>query len=303
MIKHKATLKTLMIAGLMSGVSTIAMAQSQSGLSIAENDSVYVDAKTFSLTPGKGKGDAAAQVKVLGARSLDAGAIIFRAGNKLYIADAVPLDVTASAQYAIPSSNAYGPNYAYGADRNVIIPSSNAYGPNYAYGTDRNVIIPSSNAYGPNYAYANVDRTIAYPNGMVVPNPADRFAVYANNPADRNTIIPSSNAYGPNYAYGPDRNVIIPSSNAYGPNYAYGVDRSITYPSGMVVPNPADRFAVYANNPTDRNAIIPSSNAYGPNYAVVPNPADRFAVYVNDPDYVQYRLKKEFEDNWIPTLK
>jgi hypothetical protein len=202
MTKRNVTLKILTIAGLMSGVSTIAMAQSQPGLNIGENDSVYVDAQTFSVTPGKAKGDTAAQVKVLGARALDAGAIIFRAGNKLYIADALPLDTTGSAQYAIPSSNAYGPNYAYGADRNAIIPSSNAYGPNYA-----------------------------------------------------------------------------------------------------VVPNPADRFAVYANNPADRNAIIPSSNAYGPNYAVVPNPADRFAVYVDDPDYVHFRLEKAFKDNWIPTTK
>jgi len=30
----------------------------------------------------------------------------------------------------------------------------------------------------------------------------------------------------------------------------------------------------------------------------VPNPADRFAVYVNDPEYAKYRLKKVFDDNW-----
>jgi len=78
------------------------------------------------------------------------------------------------------------------------------------------------------------------------------------------------------------------------------------------VPNPADRFAVYANSTADRNAIIPSSNLYGGSYAnpntdrslvypngmVVPNPADRFAVYVNDPEYAKYRLKKVFDDNW-----
>ena len=84
-------------------------------------------------------------------------------------------------------------------------------------------------------------------------------------------IIPSSNAYGPNYANAAaDRNAVIPSSNAYGPNYANpNTSRSITYPNGMVVPNPADRFA----------------------------------VYVNDPDYVQYRLKKNFDDNWTASGK
>ena len=30
---------------------------------------------------------------------------------------------------------------------------------------------------------------------------------------------------------------------------------------------------------------------------------DPSAVYINDPDYVQYRLKKAFEDNWTSTAK
>jgi hypothetical protein len=69
--------------GLMTGASTGAWAQD--ALSIANNDSVYIDATTFKVAPGKAKGDLAAQINKLGARELGAGAIIFRASDKLYI--------------------------------------------------------------------------------------------------------------------------------------------------------------------------------------------------------------------------
>ena len=91
------------IACLMAGASTMTIAQAQS-LNIADNDSVYVDAKAFQITLGKAKGEAAAQIKALGARALGPGAIIIRSGDKFYIADGVPLDQTASAagpQYVI----------------------------------------------------------------------------------------------------------------------------------------------------------------------------------------------------------
>ena len=74
--------------GLLLSVSTFATAQAQQTvLAIPDNDSVYIDAKSFEIVPGKEKGDAGAQIKDLGARELGPGAIIIRSGNKLYIAE------------------------------------------------------------------------------------------------------------------------------------------------------------------------------------------------------------------------
>jgi hypothetical protein len=69
-------------------VSTFATAHAQQTvLAIPDNDSVYIDAKSFQVVPGKGKGDAGVQIKDLAARELGPGAIIIRSGNKLYIAE------------------------------------------------------------------------------------------------------------------------------------------------------------------------------------------------------------------------
>jgi len=45
-----------------SNVSTSALAQSREALAVADNDSVYIDAKSFKITPGKAKGDASALI-------------------------------------------------------------------------------------------------------------------------------------------------------------------------------------------------------------------------------------------------
>jgi hypothetical protein len=55
---------------------------------IANNDSIFINGTTFTVTPGKAKGDVSGQIKALGARDLGPGAIIFRSGEKLYIVDA-----------------------------------------------------------------------------------------------------------------------------------------------------------------------------------------------------------------------
>src|SRR5262249_188338 len=52
---------------------------------LANNDSIFIDGKTFEIVGGKGRGDVAAQMRALGARELGGGAIIFRSGDKLYI--------------------------------------------------------------------------------------------------------------------------------------------------------------------------------------------------------------------------
>src|SRR6266700_6306197 len=84
MSKH--TTSVIMSAAV--SVATFATAHAQqTGLTIPDNDSVYIDAKSFQVVPGKGKGDAGVQIKDLAARELGTGAIIIRSGNKLYIAE------------------------------------------------------------------------------------------------------------------------------------------------------------------------------------------------------------------------
>ena len=82
----KYTTSVIMSAAV--SVATFATAHAQqTALTIPDNDSVYVDAKSFQVIPGKGKGDAGPQLRDLAARELGPGAIIIRSGNKLYIAE------------------------------------------------------------------------------------------------------------------------------------------------------------------------------------------------------------------------
>ena len=87
-MRKRTTCVIMPAVTLLSSVSMFATAHAQqTGVGIPDNDSVYVDAKSFQVVPGKGKGDAAAQIRELGARELGPGAIIIRSGNKLYIAE------------------------------------------------------------------------------------------------------------------------------------------------------------------------------------------------------------------------
>src|SRR5215472_14637182 len=82
----KCTTSVIMSAVVSAVTFATAHAQ-QTSLTIPDNDSVYIDAKSFQVIPGKGKGDAVPQIRDLAARELGPGAIIIRSGNKLYIAE------------------------------------------------------------------------------------------------------------------------------------------------------------------------------------------------------------------------
>ena len=67
-----------------ASAATPAAAQGQNSLgSLSNNNSIFIDGKTFEILGGKAKGDVAAQIK--NARELGGGAIIFRSGDKLYM--------------------------------------------------------------------------------------------------------------------------------------------------------------------------------------------------------------------------
>ena len=57
---------------------------------LASNEGLYIDKSTFKVMRGMAKTDPTAQIMKLGARPVDQGAIIFRSGDQLYIADAAP---------------------------------------------------------------------------------------------------------------------------------------------------------------------------------------------------------------------
>jgi len=59
---------------------------------LASNDGIYVDVKEFKIAKGTAKDGAAVQAQItkLGAREVKDGAIIFRAGDKLYLVDRHP---------------------------------------------------------------------------------------------------------------------------------------------------------------------------------------------------------------------
>jgi putative metallopeptidase DUF4344 len=79
----------LLVAGLVPACPHIAAAQSHvtPGI-IADNDSIFIDGTTFAVTPGKASGAASGMIKLLGARKLGPGAVVFRSGGELYIVDA-----------------------------------------------------------------------------------------------------------------------------------------------------------------------------------------------------------------------
>ena len=57
---------------------------------LATNEGIFVDVKEFRIAKGAAKGDPTDQIVKSGAREVTDGAVIFRSGNKLYIADGKP---------------------------------------------------------------------------------------------------------------------------------------------------------------------------------------------------------------------
>jgi hypothetical protein len=62
-------------------------ARAQNAVSIAEGDGIFIDGRKLEIVQGKSRSDAGNLVNALGAREIGPGAIIFRAGDRLYIVD------------------------------------------------------------------------------------------------------------------------------------------------------------------------------------------------------------------------
>ena len=65
-------------------------AQGVAALTLQANEGVLVDPTSFAVMKGVAKSDPAAKISKFGAREVSNGAVIFRVGDKLYLADANP---------------------------------------------------------------------------------------------------------------------------------------------------------------------------------------------------------------------
>ena len=230
-MRKRTTCFTMPAVTLLSSVSMFATAHAQqTAVGIPDNDSVYVDAKSFQVVPGKGKGDAAAQIRDLGARELGPGAIIIRSGNKLFIAEGQTL-------------------------RGVV--TAYAYDPR-----QYNPALTGGGSIGYNQQFAYDPRQY---------NPALTGGQY--NPA-----LTGGGSIGYNAQFAND-----PRSPQYNPSLTGG--GSAGYNAMLMQ---------FANDPCSPqyNPTLTGGGSAGYNAMLM-----QFAY---DPDYVQYRLKKAFEENWIP---
>src|SRR4029077_16601100 len=148
----------------------------QTAIAIPDNDSVYVDAKSFQVVPGKGKSDAGAQIRDLGARELGPGAIIIRSGNKLYIAEGQTLRGVVTAYPYNPRQYnpalAGGGNVGYNAQfpndarqYNPAITGGGSVGYNAQFANDPrqyNPAVTTGGSIGYNAQFANDPRSPQY---------------------------------------------------------------------------------------------------------------------------------------------
>src|SRR5262245_31717036 len=236
---------TSVITSAVVSAVTFATAQAQQTvLAIPDNDSVYIDAKSFEIVPGKGKGDAGAQIKDLGARELGPGAIIIRSGNKLYIAEGQTLRGVVTAYAYDPRQ--YNPSLTGGG--------SIGYNQQFAY---------DPRQYNP---------------GLTGGGSIGYNQQFANDPRQYNPNLTGGGSVGYNQQFAND-----PRQPQYNPNLTGGGS-----------PGYNATLMQFANDPRQPqyNPNLTGGGSAGYNATLM-----QFAY---DPDYVQYKLKKAFEDNWIP---
>jgi hypothetical protein len=248
---NKSTIATILltVGGLVGLAPSIATGQTQSGLNIADNDSVYVDGKSFQVIPGKAKGDATVQIKNLAARDLGPAAIILRSGNKLYIADAQGQMAQAQAQTAGAAPNyAYDPKgYYYPALRDGGSGSEGYNGQLAQHAYDPQAYNPALRGGGSGSEGYN-----------------GQLAQHAYDPQAYNPVLRGGGSEGYNWQL---------AQHAYDPR-AYSP-------------------ALLGGGSEGYNDMVAHDYAYDPHRLAQP-------AIIYDPDYVEYRLKKAFEDNWTP---
>src|SRR5262245_34537138 len=233
---------SVIMSAVVSAVTFATAQAQQTVLAIPDNDSVYIDAKSFEIVPGKGKGDAGAQIKDLGARELGPAAILIRSGNKLYIAEGQTLR-------GVVTAYAYDPR-----QYNPSLTGGGSIGYNQQFAYDPRQYNPGLTGGG-SLGYAHP---------------------YAHDPRQYNPNHTGAGSVGYNHQFAND-----PRPPQYNPNLTGGGS-----------PGYNATLMQFANDPRQYNPSLTGGDSPGYNNMLM-----QFAY---DPDYVQYKLKKVFEDNWIP---
>jgi hypothetical protein len=267
-----------------------AAAQSKDALSIADNNSVYIDGKSFKVVAGSAGGDVSALIQKLDARDLGPGAIIFRSGDKLYLyTAAAPLG---QQRYGSDRRDYGNDNNGrnYGSDRRDYANENNGRN----YGSDRRDYANENN--GRNYGSDRRD----YANENNGRNYGSDRRDYANENNGRNYGSDRRDYANENNGrnYGSDRRDYANENN--GRNYGsdrrdYGSERDES-PSTAQSEREWREWQQSQRPGNNRRNYGSDRRDYGSDrYAADP---ERPAVYINDPEYVQYVLKKSFDDNW-----
>ncbi len=112
-----STSRTMLVAGIATVAFATALAQLAGAQSpnvqpqgvvadLGNNEGIFVDAKSFKINKGLAKGDATAAIGKLNAREISPGAILFRAGEKLYLVEGRPPTTAGSAAKDIDEAHA-----------------------------------------------------------------------------------------------------------------------------------------------------------------------------------------------------
>jgi hypothetical protein len=275
-----------------SGITTAgAQSKDRLAIGITDHEGFFIDGKSFSIVPGRTQKELSDLIDKLDAHSLGPGAIIFRMGDKLYIAEA-PVAVE---RYG-GSRNDYGGD-RYGRDSGGTVADAER-----DFREWQNSLRRGSDRYGGSRNDYGSDRYGRDSGGTEADAERD-FREW------QNSLRRGSDRYGGSRNdYGSDRygrdsggteadaerdfrewqNSLRRGSDRYGGSRNdYGSDRYGRDSGGTVADAERD-FREWQNSlrrGSDRYGG--SRNDYG---------SDR--VYISDPDYVQFKLRQAFEENW-----
>ena len=108
---YRSTAAAIAFVGMTATTPTLAQAQ-DAARTLADNEAIFIDGQTLTVTPGRSKDDVVPHLRNLNAHALGAGAIVFRSGDRLYVIDGMPTGA-AMAMYdpGIDRQRSYGGLY------------------------------------------------------------------------------------------------------------------------------------------------------------------------------------------------
>jgi hypothetical protein len=95
LLTRKSAIIAASVAAMMTSVSTAALAQAPNApRTILDGEAIFIDGKALTVAPGRAKDDIGSQLGNMNVHPLGPGAIVFRAGDKLYVIDGAPMGAT-----------------------------------------------------------------------------------------------------------------------------------------------------------------------------------------------------------------